>query len=375
MFRARPSLPKKNFSSTAAFRITSSITRALALIAVPARLSAMTPSMALPALHFIVTIDVEEDNWGFAYHNSTIENIRKIPRLQKLFDFYGIKPTYLVSYPVVSTSWAVDILAGILSQKKCEIGAHLHPWNTPPVTEVINERNSMLKNLPYELQTAKLTVLTEKIGAAFGRKPSSFRAGRWGLGSETIKALIACDYLTDCSVTPTVSWLCYGDGPAYPEAITEPYWLCLNGGVHETLCSILEVPATIGFNRWPFARYNQIHSRLQQQAWLRYFRPIGLMHHTGILRKIWLCPEISSADDMIILSKVMIANGMRFLNMSFHSTTLLPGKSPFVHNNRELEQFYRKIETVLDYIMSAADVMPLTLSEVRARTPIPLSRA
>jgi hypothetical protein len=324
--------------------------------------------MALPALYFIVTIDVEEDNWGFQAGHVTVENIRAIPRLQKVFDRYGIKPTYLVSYPVVSTEWAVDILSGILSQKKCEIGAHLHPWNTPPVTEVINERNSMLKNLPYELQAAKLTVLTEKLGAAFGRKPSSFRAGRWGLGAGTIKALIACDYLTDCSVTPTISWLRYGDGPAYPDAITEPYWLSSNCTASETPCSILEVPATIGFNRWPFSRYQQIHSRLEQQAWLRYLRPISVMYHTGILRKIWLCPEVSSAEDMIILSKVMMNNGMRFFNMSFHSTTLLPGKSPFVRTQRELELFYRKIETVADAIMSAADVKPLTLSEVRART-------
>lgn len=125
--------------------------------------------MTLPELNLIVTIDVEEDNWGFASCESFVENIRMIPRLQNIFDRYGIKPSYLVTYQVASCDWAVDIFSDILSQNKCEIGAHLHPWNTPPLTEVINERNSMLKNFSYELQIAKLKVLTDKIESAFGK--------------------------------------------------------------------------------------------------------------------------------------------------------------------------------------------------------------
>jgi hypothetical protein len=324
----------------------------------------MTPSSSLS---LIVTIDVEEDNWGFHHDTFAVENVRLIPRLQKLFDRYRVKPTYLVSYPVVSTEWAVALLAEIQDQKKCEIGAHLHPWNTPPVTEVINERNSMLKNLPYELQTAKLNVLTDKIGTAFGRRPASFRAGRWALGPDTVKALAACDYLTDCSVTPTVSWVQY-EGAEYMNTMTEPYWLSPGGTSGRIAYPILEVPATIGFNRWPFEFYHHVEMQLQR-TWMRFFRPLGFMHHAGILRKIWLSPEISSADDMILLSKIMIKNGMTCLNMSFHSTTLLPGKSPFVRNEQELEQFYRKIEAVLEYLTSVSHLVSLTLSEVRARVP------
>ena len=55
---------------------------------------------------------------------------------------------------------------------------------------------------------------------------------------------------------------------------------------------------------------------------------------------------------------------MKFLNLSFHTTTLLPGKSPFVKNNEDLGQFYLKIEKLLEYLTSAAHVVPMTLSEV-----------
>jgi len=235
--------------------------------------------MASPDLYFIVTIDVEEDNWGFEGSDFAVENVRMLPRLQKVFDRYGLKPTYLASYPVVSCNWAASILSDILSQNKCEIGAHLHPWNTPPFEEDINERNSMLKNLPYDLQVAKFKVLTEKMVSVFGHKPLSFRAGRWGLGPETVKALIACGYLVDCSVTPTMSWLHYGNGPEYTNTTTEPYWLSAYGKNNECNGSILEVPATIGFNRWPFELYQKIYAHMQQDR-LRFLRPLGFMHYS-----------------------------------------------------------------------------------------------
>lgn len=322
--------------------------------------------MTLPNINLIVTIDVEEDNWGFASCESSVENIRMIHRLQNIFDRYGIKPSYLVTFQVASCNWAVDILSDILSRNKCEIGAHLHPWNTPPLKEVINERNSMLKNLPYELQVEKIKVLTDKIESIFGKKPQSFRAGRWGLGPDTVKALIECRYTVDSSVTPTISWANCGDGPEYRDVKTVPYWMSVNcdGRNKKSHDSILEVPATIGFNRWPFELCQKIYLQLQKD-WLKPLRPTGIMHHTRLLRKIWLSPEISSADDMIALSKIMIRNGIQFLNLSFHSTTLLPGRTPFVKNDAELEGFYSRLEKLLDYLKKSTNLNALRLSDVK----------
>ncbi len=289
-----------------------------------------------------------------------------IPRLQNLLDRFSIRPSFLITYPVASSNWAIDIFSDILSRNKCEIGAHLHPWNTPPLTEVINERNSMLKNLPYELQTAKLKVLTDKIESSFGIKPQSFRAGRWGLGPDTVEALIECGYVVDSSVTPTVSWAECGDGPEYPEVKIAPYWMSVDGSGwgKDNNSSILEVPATIGFNRWPFDYWQKLYLQLQK-GWLKSFKSAGIMHHTRLLRKIWLSPEISSANDMITLSKIMIGNGVQFLNLSFHSTTLLPGRTPFVKNNADLEDFYSRLEKLLDYWKNSTNLNALRLSDVK----------
>jgi len=321
--------------------------------------------MTLPELNLVVTIDAEEDNWGYEARESSVENIKMVPRLQTLFDRYRVKPSYMVSYQVASCDWAVGILSDILSRGCCEIGAHLHPWNTPPVKEEINERNSMMKNLPYDLQVEKIDTLTDKIEKAFEKRPLSFRAGRWGLGQNTVKALISLGYLVDTSVTPTLSWKNNADGPEYRNVKTGPFWIStdVNEYGNNNLNAILEVPVTIGFNRWPFEFWQKIYSQIQKD-WLQILHPIGVMNRTGLLKKIWLSPEGQSAEDMIALMKIMISNGMKTLNMSFHTTSLLPGKSPFVRDAKELEQFYSKIQAVLEYLSVSTNMTSLTLSTV-----------
>ena len=84
---------------------------------------------------------------------------------------------------------AADTLREACEGGTAEIGAHLHPWNTPPLTEAFVPRNSMTKNLSPALQLAKIQQLTRTLEDAFGARPRSFRAGRYGLGADTISAL------------------------------------------------------------------------------------------------------------------------------------------------------------------------------------------
>ena len=79
-------------------------------------------------MKLIITIDTEEDNWGqFDAQKFTVENIERIPILQDLFDSFGFKPTYLLSYPVATNDRAISILKSILDRDRCEIGNHCHP--------------------------------------------------------------------------------------------------------------------------------------------------------------------------------------------------------------------------------------------------------
>src|SRR3546814_5249321 len=83
---------------------------------------------------------------------------------------------------------------------ECTIGTHLHPWVNPPFEEAVTGPNSFAGNLPPALERAKLGVLTDTIEAAFGRRPTVYRAGRYGVGPNTAAILRDLGYRVDVSV-------------------------------------------------------------------------------------------------------------------------------------------------------------------------------
>ncbi|MCD6256097.1 MAG: hypothetical protein J7J44_07490 [Deltaproteobacteria bacterium] len=304
-------------------------------------------------LYLIVTIDVEEDNWEPTRQNITCENVKEILKINHLFKDYNIKPTYLLTYPVAMNPKAISIFQRLLLKGDCEIGAHLHPWNTPPFKEELISKNTFLNNLPGELIIEKLQTLTNVIEQKIGVKPKAFRSGRWGISENIIKALILCNYKIDTSITPFTLWEeNKGESNRWKENF-QPFWISSH---------ILEVPVTIGFNRWPFARYYAIHESIRKSP-LKWLRLIGWAHHIGLLKKIWLTPELYSAADMLQLTKLLVSHKKNIINFTFHSNSLLPGLTPFVKTQKRLNDFYEQINIFFASIHKSFDVKSITLSE------------
>ena len=316
-------------------------------------------------MDLIVTIDTEEDNWGrYSATDNPVENIGKVIRLQSMFDMFGVKPTYLISYPVATNPRSVEILKEILEDGKCEIGMHCHPWNTPPFEEEINARNSMLCNLPEPLVQQKLRVLHEAICENFGVTPVSFRAGRWGFNSAVARTLNQLSYRVDTSVSPFSDWGQY-HGPNFsgfqlqpyrfnPEDIATPR----GNGV------LLEIPATVGFLQNNFERC-QRWTRLFEADFGKKLRLKGILSRLKLLNKVWLSPELAEASDMIQLALRIKKKHYPCLNMSFHSTSLLAGLSPFVGCKADEEGFLLKIERFLIYA-AKANLKSKTLAQFEA---------
>ena len=57
-----------------------------------------------------------------------VKNIAEIPLVQKLFNHYNAKPTYLVNWPVATNDKAVRTLKTILDENNFTIGTHCHSW-------------------------------------------------------------------------------------------------------------------------------------------------------------------------------------------------------------------------------------------------------
>lgn len=298
---------------------------------------------------FYITIDTEEDDWGkYNARGNTVENIQQLPRLQALFDKYGAIPTYLINYPVATGSKSKPVLEKILTAGNCEFGTHCHPWNTPPYIEETSKFTSMMCNLPANIIAEKMTYLHEAIKSNYGINPISFRAGRWGFNSDVAKCIVSLGYKLDTSISPFIDWS-KSHGPDFSNAKTSSYRFDPNDVLTENEKGlILEVPPTIGFYQKKTQLAQQTRSYIASSK-LSKLRLLGLLDKLNILNFYWLSPELSNAQQMIRLCNRFIKSGHNFLNMSFHSTTLLPGSTPFVNSNSDLDDFLNRIESVLRY--------------------------
>ena len=113
---------------------------------------------------FWVTIDTEEDfDWAapFARTGYRLASVPALVDCQGYFERAGVRPIYLVGWPIVADDHAVAILGAAQDAGLCEVGAQLHPWVTPPHDEDVNARNSYTGNLPLDLQRAKMTALRD----------------------------------------------------------------------------------------------------------------------------------------------------------------------------------------------------------------------
>jgi hypothetical protein len=313
----------------------------------------------------IVTIDTEEEGlWSgqFDPATATVRNIAGVPRFQQVCDAFGLAPTYLVNSPVATSAEAVAVLREIQDSGRCEIGAHIHPWNTPPGSGSYDARASYLNNLPLALQREKLAVVTDQITQAFGVAPRSFRSGRYGLDGAGAALLPALGYMVDSSVCPFTDYSADG-GPDFRGAPWTPYWLD-GGDIRQPAArrgSLLEVPVSFGFDRSQFALAEAIHGRLARGA-LSRLRAVGVLDRLRLLRKIKFSPEKGDAPRLNALARAYAHNGAPCMVMMFHSSSLLPGQTPYVRDARQLEAFLDTLRGVFEYCLGELGMRPMTLA-------------
>ena len=103
----------------------------------------------------LVVVDTEEEfDWTKPFDRVATAT-RSIPaqeRAQAIYDEMGLVPTYVCTYPVACDPVAVAYLKRLQDEGRAEIGAHLHPWVTPPHHEAVTAQNSYQCNLPPKLE-------------------------------------------------------------------------------------------------------------------------------------------------------------------------------------------------------------------------------
>src|SRR5665213_1491626 len=266
----------------------------------------------LPPLLQIIIDTEEEFDWSkpFSRQSTGVLNIAHQEKAQRIFDRYGIKPTYVVDYPVASRSIGFGPLREFLADARCEIGAHLQPWVNPPYVEDVNDILSYPGNLTPEIEREKLTVLTAAIERNLGVKPLVYRAGRYGIGPRSLGLLDRMGYEIDASVLPEID-LTRRHGTDFTAFGIHPFRFGPNG-------RRLGTPLTIG-------------------------------HAGRLIERIGLSPEGYSLEEQMRLVRSQLARGQRIFNLSYHSPSLMPGGAPYVRTEDDLGRFLATLEGFLDF--------------------------
>lgn len=313
-----------------------------------------------PAL--LVAIDTEGDNqWSAdARAHQTFENIYALERLHDFFRRHGVRPTYVTTYPVATDARSKDILARLLTRGDCEIGAHHHAWETPPFSAEDVRRHPYAMWLPLSQFDAQLDRLTDSIAAAVGRRPISYRSGRFGFSAAHVSSLEQRGYRVDSSVAP-LFYEAHKGGPDFVGAPLTPYFLAYDSATRPGTSDLLELPISAALHR----RVPPVVAHAYARA-PRPYTTKRILRWLGIARVRWLRPSYSSAEDMIALARQLSRQRVPILNLLFHSSEAIVGGSPYNRTAGELEAFYERLGRVLTCATAELGARPMTFAEFHA---------
>lgn len=321
----------------------------------------------------LLSVDVEEEfNWSgpFARTGHTTYSASRLHRLEAIARDAGLLPLYLVSYPVTQTLHAAATLRASWTAGRCAIGSHLHPWVTPPFDEALSEAGSFAGNLPADLEYAKLATLTEAIRETIGVQAMAYRAGRYGLGSNTVRTLQRLGYRTDLSAIAHLD-LRLKSGPDFSCIQPRPYTLTTELGQIDAL------PVTrghLGPLDGVLTRWNAPVS-----AVLNRFHIGGALRRLQLLDRCTLTPEFPDTDGQIALTRQLHAAGVRTFCMNMHSTSLVPNATNYATTEMGVTALLDRLKRYLDFFVGdlggrcATEAQPALLREV-SQPPSPTVR-
>lgn len=301
-----------------------------------------------PAL--ILVVDTEEEfDWSAPFDRARtgVGHMRAVERLQAVCEPWGLRPVYVVTWPIVDQPAGAAALRPLLRSGRALVGAHLHPWVTPPHLEEVNERNSYPGNLPAELEREKLGNLLRRIETALDAPPRIYKAGRYGVGPNTFAILEELGIPVDVSPAPPFN---YSDrhGPDYSARGVKPRW----EGPDRRVLSIPGTGALIG----PLA--NPTLYALARQGPLARLRLGSVLSRSGLLQCVKLSPEGYSAADMQALVRWLYARGERLFMLTLHSPSLEPGHTPYVRSEAQLQDFLGSLTQFLRFFMTELNGRP-----------------
>jgi hypothetical protein len=299
--------------------------------------------------YLVVTIDVEPDcspSWDYSNplkFSGVKVGIHK--RLQPLFNRYNIKPSYLINNVVLEDKESIEIFKKL--HGSFELGTHLHPEFIEPEKEfhIYSGKRGTANCCHYspQVEFEKIRTITKLFENAFGRAPTSFRAGRFSAGTNTIESLSKLGYKVDSSVTPYVIWKDKTRNRAidFRQASNQPYFVGKESIVQkDPNGTILEVPVTIV--RRNSSLLTALKKMLQKKT-------LSLNFHSAA----WLRPVYSTVSDFDWIMQSMVTNHLSsnilVYNIMFHNVEVMPLLSPYTKSETDCIKYLQLLEWLFIY--------------------------
>lgn len=311
-------------------------------------------------LAVVLSLDVEEEGlFGgrYACKNPPVRNTAGLARLAPLLE-RGARPTLFCAHSVLADAASRRVLATLRDDHGAEIGAHLHHWNTPPLTPEAASAGELTRvpaaAVPQALMAAKLKTLFAA-GADFQGAPlTSFRMGRWDAHAPLWPLLAELGVRCDASVRPLHRGKpADSNAPGAPDhfdAPADPYWLGDGAG------RLLEMPLTVT----PLFSWLPGLMRALPQGAGAALR--ASLSHWGALA---LLPVQHPLSLLRLTTLLHAARGGQVLSLTWHSSEMFPGGAPHMPDEAAVARFLTKMCAYVDWLGESFDLRFLTLEELR----------
>lgn len=314
-------------------------------------------------IRYCVTVDTEEEwDWASGYPTgpTTVRNIAELPKFHAVCEKAGAAVVLFTNHAVLTDPTATAVIRDLASHPRTEIGVHIHPWNTPPVapTPTVSARESFLHNLPWAEQAAKLSSTLDAFRAA-GLTPTSFRGGRYSTSRPIQDFLRDHGVWVDCSVLPWNTWADDG-APDYRHRGLEPVRIPPR---HVGDNPVWELPLTFGSTRRPFGVWKSVLG-LADTKLGRLGRVTGVLDRLGIVSRAWLNFENPLGNRILKYLAALRRARPPFVSFTLHSSSLLPGGSPYSRTPADVARILDTAESVLTAVAGWSDFVPATVTEI-----------
>lgn len=303
----------------------------------------------------VITVDTEpDDQWAHALADGhlppfTFANTRGLAPLKDFFHQLDVPVTWMTSYSIARDAESARLLREAAAEGD-EIAGHLHGWETPPFAAFDRTSRPFIGEYAPDVRLAKHRSLLAAHEDAFGARPISYRAGRWGVDSIELQHLAELGYRIDSSVPPGID---FRDRAGLQQLGPDFRSYLKRDGLHpHRVGTLWEVPASIvpigllddGAGAMAIARIAARRNAGSSAARALSRTLAGLR----LQQLIWVRPLKHPRAQLVRATDALLRRGAPIVNVMFHSSEAFVGTSPLSRRAEDVERLYGDLEAIIE---------------------------